>query len=159
MTLKQRVETANKQLDELAKSQNGTVSLGQLWKIWSDNQIATVMVSTLVGLVLISFGLVVAFFGGSEEHLTIGETCETSPSLTKKQPTKSARIPICTFNKIRHERLLQVNSSQVLESIGGVKSNLPTQGGKLIAVYMTIKNVNNESGNIFWSDFQLLDFG
>ena len=30
MTLTQLVETANKQLDELVKSQNGTVSLGQL---------------------------------------------------------------------------------------------------------------------------------
>ena len=37
MTVTQRIETANKQLDELVKSQNGTVSLGQLWKIWSDN--------------------------------------------------------------------------------------------------------------------------
>ena len=37
MILTQLVETANKQLDELVKSQNGTVSLGQLWKIWSDN--------------------------------------------------------------------------------------------------------------------------
>ena len=78
MILTQLVETANKQLDELVKSQNGTVSLGQLWKIWSDNQIATVMVSTLVGLVVIPVGLVVAFFGGSEEHLTIGETVEGS---------------------------------------------------------------------------------
>ena len=78
MTLTQLVETANKQLDELVKSQNGTVSLGQLWKIWSDNQIATVMVSTLVGLVVIPVGLVFAFFGGSEEHLTIGETVEGS---------------------------------------------------------------------------------
>ena len=63
MILTQLVETANKQLDELVKSQNGTVSLGQLWKIWSDNQIATVMVSTLVGLVVIPVGLVVACSG------------------------------------------------------------------------------------------------
>ena len=60
MILTQLVETANKQLDKLVKSQNGTVSLGQLWKIWSDNKIATVMVSTLVGLVVIPVGLVVA---------------------------------------------------------------------------------------------------
>ncbi|WP_048320712.1 hypothetical protein, partial [Crocosphaera watsonii] len=60
------------------KSQNGEVSFGQIWKIWSDNQIASVMVSTLVGLVVIPVGLVVAFFGGSEEHLTIGETVEGS---------------------------------------------------------------------------------
>ena len=63
MILTQLVETANKQLDELVKSQNGTASLGQLWKIWSDNQIATVMVSTLVGLVVIPVGLVVACSG------------------------------------------------------------------------------------------------
>ena len=33
MTLTQRVETANKQLNELLKSQNGKVSFGQVWKI------------------------------------------------------------------------------------------------------------------------------
>ena len=62
MTVTQRIETANKQLNEL-KSQNGEVSFGQIWKIWSDNQIASVMVSTLVGLVVIPVGLVVACSG------------------------------------------------------------------------------------------------
>ena len=65
-------------MSKVQKSQNGEVSFGQIWKIWSDNQIASVMVSTLVGLVVIPVGLVVAFFGGSEEHLTIGETVEGS---------------------------------------------------------------------------------
>ena len=88
------------------------------------------------------------------------KSSETSPPPTKKQPTKSAITPINSFKKVRDDRLLQVNGSEVLESIWSENKFIDpvkSKGGKLIVVYITIKNVGNESGNLFWTDFKLRD--
>ncbi len=61
---------------------------------------------------------------------------------------------------MRNDRALQVNSSEVLDSIqtnNQFIDPLEAKGGQLIAVYLTIKNTGNESGNMFWTDFQLQD--
>ena len=87
MTLQQRIETANKQLNEL-RAKNGRASVSQVWKIWSDNQISSVMVSTLVGLVVVPVGLVIAFSGGSEEQVQV------EPEATKVEVQTKAPKPV-----------------------------------------------------------------
>ena len=74
----------------------------------------------------------------------------------------SSQIPLGVEEQIRSDRSLKVTGSETYSKISannsfGFAEPVTPKGGKLIAVFMTIKNTGNESGNAFWSQFQLED--
>lgn len=76
----------------------------------------------------------------------------------RRQPDET--VPIGTPSQVRPDRSLVVTGSEIYSSIA--TSNqfmdpIESKGGKLVAVFMTIKNTGNESGNMFWTAFQLED--
>lgn len=55
---------------------------------------------------------------------------------------------------------MKVTGSEVvsyLDSGNQFQEPLQAKGGKLVVVYITTKNTGSESGNMFWSEFQLVD--
>ncbi|CAK6694695.1 DUF4352 domain-containing protein [Synechococcus sp. BA-124 BA4] len=88
---------------------------------------------------------------------TNSESSSTSGSNT--QPTESV-TPLGTEQQIRSDRSLIVTGSEVLQSISSENQFIDpveSKGGKLVAVFVTIKNTGKESGNMFWSQFKLKD--
>lgn len=69
-------------------------------------------------------------------------------------------IPVGTFADVKNDRAVQINSSEVVNQIqpnNEFMKPVGAKGGKLVVVYMTLKNTGSESGNMFWSQFQLVD--
>ena len=93
--------------------------------------------------------------------LTIPFGCSSNlviNQLTEEQIIEST--PIKTFKNVRSDREVRVDKSKVFNSIKpGILSSdsVEEKGGKLIAVYMTIKNTGDRSGDMFWSSFRLQD--
>ena len=87
----------------------------------------------------------------------------TAPSNSQQAPTSTPETTVITigsFSDVRNDRALRVNSSEILDSIqtnNQFMDPLEAKGGQLIAVYLTIENTGNKSGNMFWADFQLQD--
>lgn len=90
-------------------------------------------------------------------------TNPTAPSNSQQAPTSTPETTVITigsFSDVRNDRALRVNSSEILDSIqtnNQFMDPLEAKGGQLIAVYLTIENTGNKSGNMFWADFQLQD--
>ena len=72
----------------------------------------------------------------------------------------TATIPLGIMSDIRNDRAIQIEGSEVVESLvpgNQFMSPVEAKGGKLVVVYMTLKNTGQESGNLFWTTFQLID--
>lgn len=88
-----------------------------------------------------------------------GTNSSNSGEEQSSTPADSA-ISVGTFSSVRNNRDLRVDGSEVLDSIqtnNQFMGNLEPKGGKLVAVYMTIENTGNESGNMLWTEFKLRD--
>jgi hypothetical protein len=69
-------------------------------------------------------------------------------------------VPRGSASPVRGDRSLVVSNSSTLPSISvsnPFMDPIQSKGGELVAVYMTISNTGNASGNMFWTTFQLVD--
>lgn len=69
-------------------------------------------------------------------------------------------VPLGAEEQVKSDRAMKVTSSEVVSSLPSgnqFQEPLESKGGKLVVVYVTIKNTGSESGNMFWSQFQLVD--
>jgi hypothetical protein len=69
-------------------------------------------------------------------------------------------IPRGSASSVRGDRSLAVSNSNTLSSISvsnPYMEPIQPKGGELVAVYLTISNTGNTSGNMFWTTFQLVD--
>lgn len=85
---------------------------------------------------------------------------KTDPSINSSSTQSPSIIPIGTFADVKRDRAVQVELSEIVDSISSGNEFMKTvdsKGGKLAVVYMTIKNTGKESGSMFWSKFQLID--
>ena len=88
----------------------------------------------------------------------VQESDDSQRTTTSSQESQAQSIG--TFADVRDDRSLRVGKSETVESI---KANNPfadsveSKGGKLVAVYMTIENTGNESGDMTWTSFELKD--
>jgi hypothetical protein len=74
--------------------------------------------------------------------------------------TSDQIIPFGNEGKVREDRSLTIASSTSLSSISASNQFMEpvlSEGGRLIAVYMTIRNTGKESGNLYWTTLQLVD--
>ena len=97
--------------------------------------------------------------GGSSSPSSSGSSSQVAPSTDGGQAAVGA-IKVGTEDLVREDRSLTVTGSEEHSSISSSNQFMdpvPAKGGKLIAVFMTIKNTGNESGNMFWTDFKLVD--
>jgi ARC6-like, IMS domain/Domain of unknown function (DUF4352) len=84
----------------------------------------------------------------------------SAPEVAKSQPPKADLISVGVMANVRSDRAVKVDGIKTFDRI--VASNpfataIEGKGGKLIVVYITLKNTGNESGNMAWSRFRLED--
>lgn len=69
-------------------------------------------------------------------------------------------VPLGATSSVRGDRSLSVSRSDTLPSISvdnPFMEAIQSKGGELVAIYMTVSNTGNASGNMFWTTFQLVD--
>jgi hypothetical protein len=74
--------------------------------------------------------------------------------------SSKASIAVNTMADVKSDRAVQIERSEIMDSIPSnnqFMKSVEAKGGKLIVVYMTLKNTGKESGNMFWSKFILTD--
>lgn len=84
----------------------------------------------------------------------------SNPSSKSEAGSQSSVIAVGTFGDVKRDRALRVNRSEILDSIqtgNPYIEPVESKGGKLVVVYLTVRNTGNESGNMFWTQFQLRD--
>ena len=84
----------------------------------------------------------------------------TSNSNNDSPIGREVLTPVGTFKSIRGDRSVAVTNSREYTTIHSGNQFIDpvrSKGGKLIAVFLTIKNTGNESGNMFWTTFKLTD--
>jgi hypothetical protein len=99
----------------------------------------------------------VPFMGGSPQETGGGGSGSQTTEASKKQ---SAVVPVGVAESVRGDRSLTVTGSNAMSSIrvsNQFMDPIESKGGQLIAVYMTISNTGKESGNMFWTSFDLED--
>jgi hypothetical protein len=86
-------------------------------------------------------------------------TNETNATGNAAYVQSQESIPVGTLVDIKSDRAVQIERSENVNSIAGNEfmKSVEAKGGKLVVVYMTLKNTGQESGNMFWSSFQLVD--
>ena len=80
-----------------------------------------------------------------------------TPSLATKSKSLT---PLGTSARVRKDRSIIVEGSEEMAQITANNrfiDPVKPKGGKLIVVYMTMGNTGNESGNMTWTEFQLVD--
>lgn len=118
------------------------------------NKTQKVIVSLLA---LSTFGILAA---GSVDEDTVSDTSGGSPSTTQSTGNSSGSlIPLGQSKSVRDDRSVTVSRSEFYDSLGGdtFSDPLESKGGKLLAVFMTVKNTGNESGDLFWTNFEVVD--
>jgi hypothetical protein len=74
--------------------------------------------------------------------------------------TSQQAAPLGAEVAVKGDRAMKVTGSEEVSSLPSgnpFQEPLEAKGGKLVVVYVTTKNTGNESGNMFWSQFQLVD--
>ncbi len=95
---------------------------------------------------------------------TMPSSTESSTSSPPAAQTSEASapsvVPLGADQQVRDDRSLKVSGSETLDSISSGNQfvdPVSPKGGKLVAVYMTVRNTGKESGNMFWTNFMLED--
>jgi hypothetical protein len=76
------------------------------------------------------------------------------------QAVSDKTVPLRTESLVREDRSLLVTGSNSFSSLTSTNQFLEpvtSKGGRLIVVYITIKNTGKESGNMYWTTFDLVD--
>ena len=101
--------------------------------------------------------IVAAIFvsNGNKSNTNSGSNGEAS-----RGSTAQTTISVNTLVDVRNDRAVQIERSEVMDSIptgNQFAKSVEAKGGKLTVVYMDLKNIGKESGNMFWTKFQLTD--
>jgi hypothetical protein len=110
---------------------------------------------SLIGIIGVPISLAPILSGGDKA------TNQQKPATSRvSESNTQAIVPVGTDESVRDDRSISVNNSSELYSIttrNELFEPVLPKGGKLIVVYMTVRNTGNESGNLFWTRFQLMD--
>ncbi len=102
--------------------------------------------------------VVAALFFGGNANRTVSNGTDNSSTSSSTQLQES--VPVGTSIDIRYDRAVQIERSETVDSIPSrnqFMKPVDAKGGKLVVVYMTLNNTGQESGNMFWTKFQLVD--
>ncbi len=88
------------------------------------------------------------------------KTVSPAPEIAKPQPPKADLISVGVMANVKSDRAVKIDRIQTFDRIvadNPFATPIEGRGGKLIVVYLTLKNTGDESGNMAWSRFQLKD--
>jgi hypothetical protein len=109
----------------------------------------------LIGIIGAPLSLVPVIISNSTNTTSGGSQTEAAAPSASQQS-----VPLGTEEQVKGDRSMKITASEVVSSLPSgnqFQEPLEAKGGKLVVVYVTIKNTGSESGNMFWSQFQLVD--
>lgn len=141
--------------------------LGKVMKEQGDTKPKRFRAWALIGIIgaPLSFSLSLT----SAIYLSNADTSSTpppAPSGIPSQPLSTSSnspqqsVPLGVEEQVKDDRAMKVTGSEFLSSLSTdnqFMEPLRAKGGKLVVVYLTIKNIGKESGDMFWSEFALTD--
>jgi hypothetical protein len=138
--------------------------LGKVMTEEGDTKPKRVRAWALIGIIgaPLSFSLTSAIYSSNPDT---SSTPPPAPSGIPSQPSTSSNssqqsVPLGVEEQVKDDRAMKVTGSEFLSSLSTdnqFMEPLGAKGGKLVVVYVTIKNIGKESGNMFWSQFALTD--
>jgi hypothetical protein len=87
----------------------------------------------------------------------VAETSVSSPTIQEFNITNNTEE---TWINVRNDRAIKVTNIETVDRISPnneFMKPVEEKGGQLVVVYMTLKNTGEESGNMIWTKFQLID--
>lgn len=112
------------------------------------------------GFVLVVLIAALLFGRGGNQQATSPNSDGTSNSGTASSPAPPQSVALGTWANTTKDRAIKVNRSDVVTQISPdnqFMKPVESKGGKLVVIYMSLKNTGQESGNMFWSKFHLVD--
>jgi hypothetical protein len=88
------------------------------------------------------------------------EATTSEPETSNEPETATPDVtPVGTELAVRGDRAITVTGSEVVDiiTINEFFPPIEAKGGKLAIVYLNLKNIGNESGNMFFTQFKLVD--
>ena len=138
--------------------------MGGIYYLFTNRSVARKIIVLLLSFMTsgIYLSLLNISSGTFQTPLSSGQPKEpkSSSSSSKSGASSQAQVvAVGTFGDVKSDRALRVNRSEILDSIQTSNSYkvIESKGGKLVAVYLTVRNTGNESGNMFWTQFKLRD--
>lgn len=138
--------------------------IGGIYYLFTNRSVARKIIVLLLSFMAsgVYLSLLNISAGTSQSLLSNGQIKEpkSSSSSSKSDAGSQAQVvAVGTFGDVKSDRALRVNRSEILDSIQTSNSYkvIESKGGKLVAVYLTVRNTGNESGNMFWTQFKLRD--
>ena len=106
--------------------------------------------------------LMVGLFVGNSDGPQEVQADQTNPSLDASSDAsrESDTIALNSESAISGDRSIVVTGSEVVDYIPSdnqFTDPVEAKGGKLVVVYMTLSNTGSDSGNTFFTDFNLVD--
>lgn len=116
----------------------------------------------LVGGFFVLIVISALFFGENSNRANNSEvdTSEVVNSSNSSFNQAQEPVPVGTLTDVRGDRAIQIEYSEIVDSISSGNQffeSVDAKGGKLAVVYMTLKNTGQESGDMLWTEFQLID--
>lgn len=113
-------------------------------------------------LLVLGFGGCVALVALSDPNgaETIDSAGDSTDPTESTATATAATIPVGTMTDVRQDRAIQIDSIEIVDSLStGNEFIEPIEGGsgKLAVVYLQAKNSGNESGDLAFSSFELVD--
>lgn len=87
-------------------------------------------------------------------------TSSSRPSQEQTSPPQVTKVNLNTYANVKSDRAVKVTSFKVVDNLrvnNQFADPIESKGGKLVLVYLNIKNTGNSSGDMFWSDYKLVD--
>lgn len=129
--------------------------LNKTMKAEGDKKPNRILAWALIGIIGAPLSLVPVFHSNNTDTTSGGSQMKTATPSASQQA-----VPLGAEEQVKSDRAMKVTSSEVVSSLPSgnqFQEPLESKGGKLVVVYVTIKNTGSESGNMFWSQFQLVD--
>lgn len=94
------------------------------------------------------------------EQVETSTTENSAPANDPPANTDGGEVSLNSWGDVRGDRSIKVSGSEITDQLNPgneFMEPLTADGGKLVVVYVDIKNTGNESGDMFWSQFALRD--
>lgn len=106
--------------------------------------------------------LIVGLFVGNSDGPQEVQAGQPNPSLDESSSAsnESNAVALNSESAISGDRSITVTGSEVVDYIPSdnqFTDPVEAKGGKLVVVYMTLSNTGSDSGNTFFTDFDLVD--
>lgn len=112
--------------------------------------------NTAIGFgLLLALSTCIAIVGNDSDTPTATVSIADAPQQSGK--AKEDNVPLGMQASITDDRAVTITGSEEVPAITSSWGTVESKGGKLIVVYATVENTGNESGNLMFTQVDLVD--